>query len=301
MKLWLAALLVLAPGGPGAPQGSAWNDVWDWLDRLRGMERGDPAAEGILRSLREDLPGPEGDPRRVLVQAELERWSGREPGILAQRLATVPLASFGGREAWYLAEILPQGPARVAAVLHALDGTPNLSREELLDAWNVAGEEVRALRLADGALPIQERLYQRARAAWSGSDLARTLGLLGRSVEADALLAEVIAQEEAAGRPTQDLWSQRGIQALGAGNERLARDYLGHALGQGSMEAALRLARADLAQGRLGAARMGLRPPILSGDDTGSALRGWGLALLPAAHARAARPTLGPGIPHSLE
>jgi hypothetical protein len=297
MRAWLGVLLLLAP----THQGSAgWDEVWGRLERLKGMERGDPAAEPLLRELRaavSSAAGGEGDSRRVLLEAEVERWSGRDPGLFAQRLAETPPATFTGREAWLLAEVLPAGPARVQAVLRALDDTAALGQDQLLFAWNVSVEEARALRYEAGALPIQERLWRRSPASWSGSDLSRTLSLIGRSAEADAVLTETIALEEAAGRPTMDLWSQRGIQTLGAGNEALARDYFGHALGQGSMDAALVLGREDLAHGRLDAARKGLRPPILSGDDTGWALRGWGLALLPAAHARAARPTLGPRPP----
>jgi hypothetical protein len=294
MRAWLGVLLSVVP----AFQGSAdWDEVWGRLERLKDMERGDPAADALVREILASAPNAAGDARRVLLEAELERWSGRDPGVLAQRLATTPAATFTGREAWLLADLLPPGPARVQAVLRALDDSAALGQDRLLFAWNVSVEEARALRFEKGALPIQERLWQRSPASWSGSDLSRTLSLLGRSAEADAVLGETIALEEAAGRPTMDLWSQRGIQTLGAGNEALARDYFGHALGQGSLDAALVLGREDLAHGRLDAARKGLRPPILSGDDTGWALRGWGLALLPAAHARAARPTLGPRPP----
>ncbi len=291
---WIAGCLLLLSWSQGTAD---WEELWSRVEQLKSLSREDPVATSMARELLERVPDGKEDARHWLLEAELERWAGRDPGILSERLAETPVAVFSGREAWLLAEVLPPGLARVRAVMRALDQTPSLSQEALLFTWNVSVEEARELRFADGALPIHERLHQRYRAAWSAGDLSRTLALLGRIEDGDAVLAEAIALEEAAGRPATDLWSQRGIQVFGAGDERRGRDYLGHALGQGSKDAVLVLGREDLTRGRLEAARKGFRASILSGDDTGWALRGWGGSLLPGAHARASRPTLGPRAP----
>jgi hypothetical protein len=104
---------------------------------------------------------------------------------------------------------------------------------------------------------------------------------LGRHEASDTVLAGVIATEEAAGRPTADLWSQRGISALAAGDNRRALDYFGRALARGSVNAAVVLARRDLDAGRRREARIGFRA-LSWGEEAGAwALRGWGLSLLP--------------------
>ncbi len=288
--LWLGLLLF------GGLQGAEdWEATWSKLERLKSMTREDPGAMVLARELSEAASVVQEDPRTWLLRAQLEKWAGRDPGMIAHRLSETSAEVFTGREAWLLAAVLPPGLPRVNAILRAMDQTPTLTQEALLFSWSVSVEEARDLRLSEGALPIQERLHARYRAPWSAIDLAHTLGLLGRMDEADAVLAEAIGQEEAAQRPAADLWSQRGIIALGGGQEDRGRDHLGHALAQGSKDAALVLGRLDLAAGRLDAARKGFRPSILSGDDTGWSLRGWGQALLPEAHARALRPSMGPG------
>ena len=107
------------------------------------------------------------------------------------------------------------------------------------------------------------------------------LFLLLVTVSADAVLADVIASQEAAGRPTGDLWSQRGISALAAGDNRRALNYFGRALARGSSNAAVVLARMDLDAGRRRAARIGFRALLWYGEPGAWALRGWGLSLLP--------------------
>ena len=147
------------------------------------------------------------------------------------------------------------------------------------------------MRLAEGALPIQEVLHARYQTVWSAIDLALTRTRLGDREGADTALAATIEREEGAGRPSADLWSQRGISALGFGDERRARDYFGQALARGSEDAALVLGWLELEAGRLEAARKAFRPSILSEQPAAWALRGWGLTLLPAPHAvRADRP-----------
>jgi len=163
----------------------------------------------------------------------------------------------------------------------------------LATRMRVVANEARALRLEQGALPIQLVLQERYLAAWSAIDLAVTHSRLGNVAALDILLASAIQREEAEGRPTADLWSRWGLARLGFGDESTARDYLGRALARGSTDAALVLGLMDLRAGRLESARNGLRPLILSDPPAAWALRGWGVSLLPPAHTE---PAVGP--PH---
>ena len=179
------------------------------------------------------------------------------------------------------------GPDRASAVGRALKaGGGPLSADHLRLAWEVAVEEATALRL-DGARAIQRVLHDRYAAVWSAMDLSLTLQRLGEEARADACLASQIAREESAGRPSGALWSQRGILALGSGDERRARDYLGLGCARGSADAGVVLARLDLDRGRLPAARAGFRALLLDDDPSPWAPRGWGLALLPQAEGAA--------------
>ena len=265
-----------------------WGAVWD---RLALLEREDSdAAErrSVLEELGQlanELPD---SPRRRLLSAQLLARAGQDTRLAAERLLALPEWPFIGREAWLAAEVMPAGEARVRAVLRALEGAgvgpdpvAELSREALLVAWNTGVDEARALRFEEGALPIQRILHERYAAAWSAMDLAHSLSRMGEVAEADRLLAEAIEREAAAGRPTAQLWSNRGLIAIGRGDEARARDYLGRALVQGSDDANLMLSRLDLDAGRLSAARRGFRASILSPNPSAWALRGWGTTLLP--------------------
>jgi len=276
-------LLALAVGLPVAAQADAdWASVWARLDGLRELEAESPAAVRMAGELAGVARAHAADPRGRLVAAQLDRIAGRPPapGVLDE-LARLPLEAFEGRAIWLLAEVLPPGPQRVRAALQALAMTDSPTPREVRIAWNVAVDEARALRLAEGASPIQEVLFERFPAPWSAIDLALTRTWLGDAAGVDAVLAQAIAREEAAGRPAADLWSQRGIAALGFGDEARARDYLGRALARGSEDASLVLGRLDLDAGRLEAARMEFRASILSDRPAAWALRGWGLTLLP--------------------
>lgn len=296
--VFLTLLLVLATGPASGAQDQDWPRAWTELARLEALAPGDADADAIAAELRRFAQAREGspsttvDPARVcLLELRLDRWSGAATDDSQRALARLPLAGLTGPEAWTVAGELSPGPARVRAVQQALHTTPAPTRDQLLLAWNTAVDEARALRLEEGALPIQLVLQERYLAAWSAIDLALTHSRLGNVTALDTLLTGSIAREEAAGRPTAELWSRWGIAVLGFGDESTARDYLGRALARGSSDAALVLGQLDLRAGRLQSARNGLRPSILSDPPAAWALRGWGVSLLPPAHTQ---PTAGP-------
>jgi hypothetical protein len=127
-----------------------------------------------------------------------------------------------------------------------------------------------------------------------------TYRLLGDQAKVEQILCAAMEQEQAAGRPTHELWNQRGIAAQGFGDDRAARDHLGRALALGSEDAGLVLARMDLVAGRRAAARVGFRAHILNQPPPDWAWRGWGTTLLPAAFAEpAVKPGPAPHPPHN--
>ena len=278
----MRALLLVGWLQLSALQGGEWSTLWDQLERLRGSEPASAESAGLRVSLLAAAQARPLDPRADLLRAELEVLAGRRSSAVALRLAALQPDPFVPRERWLLADVLPPGPERAQQVLAALQGDEDLSRWQLVLAWSAAVEEARALRIPGAGLPIQERLYERCPADWSATDLALTRRSLGDERGADKLLAETIARETAYGRPTAALWTQRGIGALGFGDERRARDYLGRALAQGSDDANLVLSRLDLLEARVGAARRGFRTSILKWPPQDWAWRGWGMTLLPA-------------------
>ncbi len=260
--------------------GEDWSATWQDLARLRAADA--PADAPALRAaLTERARALADDPRGLLLGAELDLLAGHDVAEVASRLEALEPRPFRGVELWFLADVL-RSPARAAVVLEALEDPAPLERWQLLLAWNTAVEEARELRLAGAAIDIQRELHRRYQADWSAIDLALSLRNLGDAQGADQTLAQTIERETGAGRPTAELWSQRGIAALGAGDEARGRDFLGRALASGSDDAGLVLGRLDLVAGRADAARRGFRPSILRTPPADWALRGWGLSLLPA-------------------
>jgi hypothetical protein len=260
-----------------------WPTVWNDLARLEALGPQDEGVDELVAALAAVAREERGTARGELLSAHLDRRAGR-PIARPEALAELRPDELSGPETWLLAGVLPAGPARVRALLAALERTPAPGRDELLLAWRSAVDEARALRLAECARPLQEILHERYRAPWSAIDLALTCSRLGDEAGVARVLGETIAHEEAAGRSSADLWSTWGNAVLGFGDESRARDYLGRALARGSTNAALVLGRLELDAGRLEAARMSFRPSILSERPAAWAVRGWGTSLLPAPH-----------------
>jgi len=280
----LAALLTACLLSLTGSQDAAWEAAWNELTRLQTLERESAEGQELAARLLDLCQRRAREPRATLLEARIDRWASEEPGApgeAATRLAGIPAREFSARECWLAIEVLPADSARVAVVLRALASTPELTREQAQLAYEVALEEALALRLDRGARPIQEVLQARFQAAWSAANLSLTHHRLGHAEVADAILAEAITREEAAQRPTADLWSRRGVAAFGNGDESEARHYLGRALAAGSADGTLMLGLIDLLGGHLEAARMGFRTSILSDQPAAWALRGWGLTLLP--------------------
>jgi hypothetical protein len=193
----------------------------------------------------------------------------------APRMAAAPASRAALQDDWTAIEGRPISPERVQAVLQRLAQASALDARAQRVAWRVGLDEAQALRL-EPARAIQQRLHELVRADWSAMDLALTLNRLEGAAASDPVLEEQIARSHA----PAELWAQRGIYWLGAQNEARARDCLGHALAYGSSDAALVLAREDLARGRTRAARAGFRALLLDERPSPWALRGFGISLL---------------------
>jgi len=269
------ALLALQDATPGID----WPAVWARLAQVRGVAE-DARDETVIDSLRAVAREQRETPRGAMLAAHLDRLEEGE-GTLTLPAGAAAAWPFRGPENWLAAEVLAPSALRARAIQDALEATDAAldSRQRRL-AWEVGVDEARALRL-DGARSIQEELHRRSLAVWSAMDLSLTLSRLGLAEAADRVLAEQIEREAAAGRDTGDLWSRRGTQTLGNGDEARARDYLGHGLARGSADAGVVLARLDLESGRIAEARAGFRALLLDPAPSPWAARGWGLTLLP--------------------
>ncbi len=189
------------------------------------------------------------------------------------------LLLFSGGEWDKVREIAP-GSERGEAIANLLaDDSVDLESAELTLSWEAGQRAADSLEF-ELAFRIQEQLYRRVPAEWSGVNMALTAHKLGRWQTADLVLGELLESKptDAAG-----LWSQRGIFALGDGRQRLAREYFGRAICLGSPDATGILAREDLALYNFEPARAGFRAALASNSKHPWALRGWGLSLLGAA------------------
>ncbi len=274
--------LALALAARAALQGGAqdWPATWTRVQELARLAPESAELAAGLESLGDQAEEAAGTPRGALLEAWIARLGGGAAPLSPPASAAADWP-YAGEENWLAAEVLAPSPLRALAARKGLEelGGP-VSSERIRLAWEIGVEEARALRL-EGALDLQTALHQRSAAAWSASDLALTLSRLGRFAEADKVLQEQIAREEAQGASAADLWAGRGTFALGAGDEARGRDYLGVGLMRGSTDAGVVLARLDLEQGRLPEARAGFRALMLADEVHPWALRGFGIAHLP--------------------
>jgi hypothetical protein len=204
--------------------------------------------------------------------------AGVPTGPTARPATAQDVASSKLSEAWSSVEARAAGPERARAAAQLLADrslTPGPAETQL--AWRIGVEEADALRFESAAL-VQQALYDRVPALWSAANLALTLNRLHGPEAAERVLAPL--QFTATGRDAADLWSQRGTYWCGAGAGRIGRGYLGRAIALGSTDATVVLAREDLENLRIAAARCGFRAALLEPAPSPWALRGFGVALL---------------------
>ena len=281
----------LAPPQEGAQYGGAKDEAQEfWMPFLQRAQELSLSQEPISPEIRDELSADlraalagrnEDTPWSRLARAYVSLLGGEAVDEVAGRLGNLEPWPYPAQASWHAAVCLPQGPLRVQAIEAGLSKAGALERWEQLLAWNTAVEEARVLRFREGSLGIQRELHRRYAAVWSAMDLALTLRQLNEQEECDALVAQAIERAHKEGQPTVGLWSQRGINALGFGDEARGRDYLGRALAMGSNDASIVLGRLDLVSGRIEAARAAFRGSILSDPEGAWAQRGWGLSLLP--------------------
>ncbi len=275
----LAALIVALAGlfqGPGE-----WSQVWRSFLRARAVDGDAAAAAGVVRERAAELADPL---RHDLLGALAGDVSSR--ASLARTLSTAGDWPLADEESWLAAEVLVDGPTRGRAVLAALrSGGPDRDRLRLAHEAGVQAAE--DLRLVE-AIGIQRLLHGQNKADWSAINLALTLRRSGDYEGAEGVLGEQSERNDASG----EIWSQRGLNALAAGEERRARDLLGKALVRDSQDAGVILARLDLARGRRAEARRAFAALLV--DEPGAwAYRGWGVSLVEEPLPR--RESSGPG------
>jgi hypothetical protein len=190
----------------------------------------------------------------------------------------------GVEQAWAEAAALEPGPGRgrrVAELLATQDGPLEGPAQQL--AYEAGKRAADALEL-DLALAIHRPLHASVGAVWSGFNLSLTLHRAGRTEAADAVLEALLEGASAADRA--NLWNQRGIFALGAGDAPAYLAAFGRSMALGSADATAILARERLSRHNLDPALGGFRAALNRNPDHPWALRGWGLALLSASQLR---------------
>lgn len=197
---------------------------------------------------------------------------------------------WGPGDAWAEAQSLPPGTARArafAAAMAEVAGDPATLQPRLQAAYDAFRQDERAYR-ADAALILAEAMHSADNRAWSAFSLSNICRRLGDYDRADRVLA---ARYEIATDPVErlNLLQGRAIVAGAAGWLGRERDLLGMALARGGEDAYQILGRQALAAGNTGLALTLFRVllehhsgPERLADAPPWALRGWGLALLPA-------------------
>ena len=155
-------------------------------------------------------------------------------------------------------------------------GQGGLELEAQRSAFRLGLALIDARRFEDAAA-IQVQLFRRAPADWSAIDASLTLARLGRTEEADGIVAAQLARDPRAAA----LWSHRGVLWLGAGDRPTAELWLARAVRLGSDDATLSLARLHLLDGERHKARAAFRPGVDRPDPHAWGLRGWAATLLP--------------------
>jgi tetratricopeptide (TPR) repeat protein len=281
--------LLLAIMESAGSQDEAWARLWSDVEALNSAGLTEAEARGHRASIHEALERASETPQALLLRAAVEALDGRPNALLTLRLEALRPRPFSPRELWHLGRLLPPGPERAHVVIESLENTPTLERWQVLVAWNVALDEARALRVGEGALPIQLALHERYGGSATAYDLALTHRALGQGEAAERVLAAALAALQGDDGGRADLWEARGLNALGFGDEARARDYLGRALSNGSDGAGLVLSRLELMSGRPAPARAGFQALILDSPPPDWAWRGWGMTLLPLAEPAASK------------
>jgi hypothetical protein len=278
--IYLAALLLAAPTHVSVPQESS---IWRELASIGTLAKDSRDRATRIAALRASSPGRDATAEGALVRAKLAVLEGGPIRFAWDLSGPWP---YDREASWVAAEVLPKGRLQSRAVLTALGplegaaAEPALAPEQLDLAYRVWVDAADELRY-DDALAIGRNVHARARATWSAISLALTTMRAGLPEECDGVLAAQIERARDNPADLAVLWDHRGIAALGAGWDSPARFALGRALLHGSTDAAVVLARLDLAVGKLDNARVGFRAVLIENPASDWARRGWGLTLLP--------------------
>jgi len=200
-----------------------------------------------------------------------------------QDVSQQDVSQWGPGDAWKEA----RSPRAFAAALAEVADDPTTLQPRLQAAYEAFREDQRAFRPAAARI-LAEGMHDAANATWSAFNLAAICRRLGDYDRADeVLLGRFLAATDPAER--LDLLQGRAIVAGAAGRLGLERELLGRALARGGEDAYQILGRQALAAGHRDRALTLFRvllehhfEPDRLADAPPWALRGWGLALLPA-------------------
>jgi hypothetical protein len=300
VKLLLA--LVLACATSDEPD---WPALWLRVQRLeeRGAEA--PAAhwaelgrqaEALRVALQRDPAASDGARFRItlLERVVAHHAAGEGPDLDG---SLVPERFLPG-EAFVAARHLAPGDARARAFAAALEEPPDdAAAFPVLNAAYQAFLEDEAAFRGSAARALAEAMHARARATWSASCLEGIARRQGDYATADEVLREQV-EATAPGSERTELVLRRALAATGAGARELARDLLGQALVEGALDAYQMLGMEALSAGRLARARrlFGVlveRDRVHGEERAPWALRGWGVAQLPAPPTEPVQPRPG--------
>ncbi|MCP3915800.1 MAG: hypothetical protein GY711_09610 [bacterium] len=290
----LAAQTQSPPDSAHPTQDDFWAGAWA---RLEAADETVLAALGLEIKARRGFEGTlEAFRARVLTAYTSGPAQASGGALLApeRRVSTdgAP-AAFAPGEAWPTARAVVPGAVRARAFADVLAGAEGLADDARLvrrrAAFAAFLEDEAAFR-PEPATVIARAMNAEAQATWSAYCVEGIARRSGRYDEADAVLAARLGAVSDP-RESLDVLQRRAISAAGAGLDERALDYLGSALARGGTDATQILARGALASGQRDRARRLFRT-LLGPGPTGTApaapwaLRGWGMAQLPAADHR---------------
>lgn len=270
------------------PERYDWVATWRALDRLRELPPGSERFQALWSDLDATGGARERDSRTLrdraatfrarLLRAELAALAGRPPRTIADPGVEI---EFRAGEAWLAACHLASCPLRVRAFREALAQSQGELRRSRRDrALKAVDEDLRAARVGT-AEALARVLIESSPDAESMVGLAQVLRLDGRAEEADRLLDAAFAGRIEPSQRAQ-LALERGRIQRALRRDTSAARWLGAALSEGSVDAALCLAQTALSDGDSDSARTVFRALLDADPAPAGAWRGWGLSQLAA-------------------
>jgi nucleotide-binding universal stress UspA family protein len=262
----LAPLLSALTQGAG---GDEWPRIWSLCQAVRG----DAA---VISRLSECLEDADSGVREEVASFHLLRAQGGHPELVN----CVSLPSLEEGAAWAFSLALSPGEALDAALCLALDeGPPDAMAPVLKRGYERFMLHSSAASGAQ-AVSLAEALHRRARAVWSGMNLAISRTRAGDYVGASETLSELL-KGELSDADLAVMRSRLSLVYFGRGGLVMARGHLGAGLTQGSGDSGIVLGLIAIEGGHWGRSRVLFRSALARDPRQAWAGRGWGLSMVP--------------------